>query len=134
MTVDEKNNITQLRAAGISYAQIAFKTGINENTVKTFCRRNGLRTGQQRIPRFVEVSHKPCRQCGVPVIQYPGRKEKKFCCDSCRNTWWNTHLHMVKRDAMYEHTCLACGDKFYAYGNKARKYCCHECYIKDRFG
>ena len=30
--------------------------------------------------------------------------------------------------------CKNCGVMFTVYGNKHRKYCCHECYINDRFG
>ena len=39
-----------------------------------------------------------------------------------------------KRKAMYEYTCPTCGSTFYAYGNRSRKYCSHECYIAARFG
>ena len=43
-------------------------------------------------------------------------------------------MDMVKRKAIYEYTCTTCGSAFTAYGNIHRKYCCHECYIADRFG
>ena len=43
-------------------------------------------------------------------------------------------MTMVKRKAIYEYTCPTCGSAFTAYGNSHRKYCCHECYIADRFG
>ena len=45
-----------------------------------------------------------CKCCGVPVQQNLGRKEKKFCSDSCRNKWWNSHLDLVKKQAVYEFT------------------------------
>ena len=35
--------------------------------------------------------------------------------------------------ATYKYTCPYCGKKFTPYGNKKRKYCSHNCYIKDRF-
>jgi len=79
-------------------------------------------------------TEKTCLNCGKPVMQTPGRKEKKFCCDHCRNVWWNSHLSLVKRRAMYEFVCPGCGKTFYAYGNRNRKYCSHECYVQDRFG
>ena len=31
-------------------------------------------------------------------------------------------------------TCPSCGSTFYAYGNRNRKYCSHECYVEARFG
>ena len=43
-------------------------------------------------------------------------------------------MDLVNRKANYECTCEKCGKKFISYGNKDRKYCCHECYIEDRFG
>ena len=48
--------------------------------------------------------------------------------------WWNSHLHLVKRKAMYDFVCPTCGKSFSAYGNRNRKYCSHECYIEARFG
>lgn len=136
MTIDEKSGIARMRKEGYSYSAIAKEIGVNENTVKTFCRRNGL-TGAAAMmpePEFPGIVKKPCQCCGKTMIQYPGRKEKKFCSDACRNRWWNTHLDQVRRKAMYEYSCPACGKTFFAYGNRNRKYCSHECYITDRFG
>ena len=48
--------------------------------------------------------------------------------------WWNSHLDLVKRKAIYHFTCPTCGREFTAYGNAHRKYCSHSCYIEDRFG
>lgn len=133
MTNEQKTRIAAMRRDGYSYSRIAAEVGVNENTVKTFCRRNDL-SAESPVPVFPGITEKQCQCCGQPVIQYPGRKEKKFCSDACRNKWWNTHLNDVKRKAMYEFTCPACGSTFYAYGNRNRKYCSHGCYIADRFG
>lgn len=35
---------------------------------------------------------------------------------------------------IYNFSCKYCGKSFSVYGNAHRKYCCHDCYIKDRFG
>ena len=137
MTNNEKNSIIRMRKNGCSYSRIAEELGVNENTVKSFCRRNGLTgvaSAERREPESSDVTEKPCQQCGKPVIQNPGRKEKKFCSDHCRNRWWNAHSSQVKRKAMYAYTCPTCGDVFYAYGNRNRKYCSHQCYIERRFG
>ena len=74
-----------------------------------------------------------CRYCGAPITQTPGRKEKKFCSDRCRNRWWNEHLDLVDRRANYEFVCQTCGKPFTAYGNAHRKYCSRDCYYEDRF-
>lgn len=137
MTSEEKSRLSAMRKAGRSYTEIAAELGISKNTIKTFCRRNGLTSEVESAP--VEVTPAPtterlCPRCGKPVIQPEGRKQKKFCSDTCRNRWWNSHMDMVKRKAIYEYTCPTCGSAFTAYGNSHRKYCCHECYIADRFG
>lgn len=136
MNVDDKNRIIKLRKNGLGYKKIAQVLGMKESNVKTFCRRNGLNGTVQKPPVtvFPGIEQKPCKNCGDLFLQYPGHKEKFFCSDACRIKWWNSHLSQVKRKAMYEYTCPTCGKKFYAYGNRNRKYCSHACYIKARFG
>lgn len=136
MNVDDINRIIKLRKNGLGYKKIAQVLGMKESTVKTFCRRNGLNGTVQKPPVtvFPGIEQKPCKNCGDLFLQYPGHREKFFCSDACRIKWWNSHLSQVKRKAMYEYTCPTCGKKFYAYGNRNRKYCSHACYIKARFG
>ncbi len=136
MTPEEKEKIVVMRNTGIGYLKIAKTLGVNENSVRSFCRRNGL-TGMIEKPHEVVIPgvvHKICKNCGSPFVQYPGHREKMFCCDACRIKWWNSHLSEVKRKAMYELICPTCGKTFYAYGNRNRKYCCHACYIEGRYG
>jgi len=127
MTNEEKLTITKYRKSGIGYKRISQLTGISENTIKTYCKRNGLGGDSPAV-------HNICLCCGERIVQTAGRKPKKFCTDACRNKWWNAHLDMVKRKAVYEFTCPNCHKSFTVYGNAGRKYCCHECYIEDRFG
>lgn len=135
MTVEEKGRIAELRRAGMGYFKISQTLGINQNTVKTFCRRNNL-TGKpsEAPPENYGIRERSCQYCGGAVVQFPGRKEKKFCSDACRSKWWNAHLGQANRKAMYDYTCPHCGRRFSAYGNRKRKYCSHECYIAERFG
>ena len=131
MTPEEKNRLYALRKAGRSYTEIADEMGISKNTVKTYCRRTGLTPADEigadaQVPKH--TADKFCLYCGKPVVQIPGRKEKKFCSDICRNRWWNSHMDLVARKAMYEYTCPTCGNTFSAYGNRKRKYCSHDCY------
>ena len=93
--------------------------------VKSFCRRHSL---------AARTDGAVCEYCGKPIAQNPGRKRKRFCSDSCRNKWWNAHLELVKRKAVYTYTCPTCGKKFTVYGNSHRKFCSHACYIAYRFG
>ena len=80
--------MTALRQAGRSYAEIAGELGISKNTVKTFCRRNGLTVEAENVPvteTSDQLEGRLCPTCGKQVIQTQGRKEKKFCSDTCRN-------------------------------------------------
>ena len=124
MTQEQKKQLIILRRRGEGYGQIASSIGISINTVKAFCRRNGLVT---------EVDDTVCVQCGRPVSQNPRRKRKRFCCDACRNKWWNSHKELVLRKSVHTFSCSNCGEEFSAYGDSHRKFCCHECYIEYRF-
>ncbi len=133
MTDTQKVLIANLRGKGYGYKKIAQVTGISENTVKSFCRRNSFPVTATVNTPNPDNEHF-CLGCGVPLTQERGRKIKKFCSDRCRNKWWNAHLDQVKRKAIYEFTCPTCGVTFSAYGNANRKYCSHTCYVVDRFG
>ena len=71
-------------------------------------------------------------QCGKPVAQKEGRKEKKFCSDKCRTSWWNSHQSEINRKAYYTLVCQYCGKEFKSNGNQRRKFCCRECYANHR--
>ena len=133
MNDTQRQQIRELRGEGYSYGRISQALGLSENTIKTFCRRNGL-GGVVNNPTQIDATGHFCLCCGVPVQQTAGRKEKKFCSDRCGMKWWNSHLDKVDRRANYEYVCPYCKKSFTVYGNKNRKYCSHECYIADRFG
>lgn len=133
MNDTQRKRICQLRGEGKSYSSIAYILNLSENTIKSFCKRNGLGGVKVTKPSEQNDAHF-CRNCGQFVRQPIGKKEKIFCSSYCRNKWWNAHLEQVNRKANYEFECPTCHKTFTAYGNKHRKYCSHTCYIKDRFG
>lgn len=130
MTNLEKEKVMEMRRYGSSYSQISKALGISENTVKSFCRRNGLGStyGDQRRTEDGIV----CRQCGSPLKQSSGMKMKRFCSDQCRMNWWNSHPEAVSRKAFYTFHCPVCGCEFESYGNRNRKYCSRACYGQSR--
>ncbi len=127
MTELEKAAIREYRKQGLGYKKIAMKTGVSLNTVKSFCKRISSMKMKAEAPKV-------CHQCRRPITQTKGRKTKKFCSDKCRMEWWNKHPELVKRTAVYEFTCQACGKEFTAYGDAHRKYCSRECYLIGRYG
>lgn len=133
MTDGQKQQIIRLRAAGDGYGRIAQKVGISVNTVKSFCRRN--KTEEAPLEQSAEFTGETtyCENCGKEIRQIAKQKKKRFCCDKCRNAWWNRHLDLVKRKAIYDFKCPHCGKEFQTYGDKRRKYCSHECFLAERF-
>ena len=134
MTENQKAQFRKLRAAGNGYGKIAQILGISPNTVKSFCRRNPVtKAVEEGREENITGEIAFCENCGRAIQQIAKQKKKRFCCDKCRNEWWNAHLDQVKRKAVYDFKCPHCGRTFHAYGDKRRKYCSHACYIADRF-
>jgi len=131
MTAPQKERIKQMRGKGESYASIAAALNISENTVKSYCRRNNL--GAEYIAEQAMIDDN-CDNCGKPLEHKQSSKKKRFCSDSCRLAWWNSHPESMNQRAVYSFVCSHCGAAFTAYGNKGRKYCSHACYVSDRFG
>lgn len=125
MNKTERETVMRLRGDGMGYKEIADKTGLSINTIKSFCRRNLA----QSSPADKENT---CLQCGAALTHIPHRKKKKFCSDSCRMAWWNAHQELVNRKAVYHLTCQNCGKGFESYGNTKRKYCSRSCYGESR--
>jgi len=63
MTAIDKEKIRYWRGVGLGYKAVAAKTGLSENAVKGFCKRQGL-DGKLAADTV-------CRQCGVPLIPAP---------------------------------------------------------------
>lgn len=119
MDATQRRRIEQMRASGVSYANIAIALGLSKNTIKSFCRRNNL-----GIKGIVDT----CDCCDGALLHTPGAKHKRFCSDKCRLAWWNAHPEAVNRKALYHITCSYCGAGFDSYGNRKRKYCSRACF------
>lgn len=134
MNTQQKTQIASLRSQGYGYTRIAQALGLSKNTVKSYCKRNNMtKAAMEPATDIATLRSSFCQECGKEITQTPGRKEKKFCSDECRHKWWNARPDRIERKAVYSYTCACCGKPFTAYGNSRRKYCCHACYIADRF-
>ncbi|PRR84542.1 RNA polymerase subunit sigma-70 [Clostridium vincentii] len=138
MTLDEKEKIRELRLKGTGYKGIASLLGLTRDSVRGFCKRNGLDGDSCVVALNVEEKIKRnlfCACCEKPIKQKVQGRTRRFCSGDCRRKWWREHPNERKKndDAIYKYTCPYCGEEFSSYGNKKRKYCSHNCYIKDRF-
>ncbi len=122
----QKSQIINMRADGIGYRAIAKELDISENTIKSFCRNNNL-SGTFTPKKCY------CKECGKEIIQKEHTKKRIFCSERCKRSWWNKNRIKLGKTKLEEHTCLNCHKPFKAYPHENRKYCCHTCYIEDRF-
>lgn len=133
MTGEQKQEIVLLREQGANLTEIAEKLGLPKNTVKTFCWRHHVTpaasTEQPRIP-FGNF----CLNCGKAIPYEAKKKPKKFCCDKCREAWWNHNRRTVHKEALCRSVCAHCGKEFEKFADSKQRYCCHACYISARFG
>lgn len=138
MTNDEKEKIKRLRLEGMGYKGIANLLGLTRDSVRGFCKRNGLEGDSCVVALNVGEKIKRnllCTCCEKPIKQNETGRIRRFCSDECRRKWWkeNQEKKNKRETAIYRYTCPHCGNEFSAYGNKNRKYCSHNCYIKSRF-
>ena len=127
MTDQQRNQIEAFRQRGDSYKNIADVLGVSVNTVKSFCRNNGLSR------KKTSASDDVCPICGKAIVQTAKRKRRKFCSKECRVVWWNSNRNIRQRQGTVVVQCAYCGKEFSAYPNERRKYCSHSCYVTDRF-
>ena len=128
MTNEEKIKVQELRAAGLGYVAISKQLSISVNTVSSYCRSH-LSITTPCVPITTT-----CVNCGKLIEQKPKLNPRRFCCDTCRNKWWGSHKELIKHSVLYEYVCPYCGKDFQTHDKRPRKYCSHQCYIKDRFG
>lgn len=126
MTDSEKRQIRAMRFQGMSYSGIGAVLGYSKDTIHSFCRRNDLAGDCSNAI--------PCKQCGELIRIDKKRQTKKFCSNTCRMAWWNSHLECVNYKSQHDFTCPACGKVFSDYLSQNRKYCSRSCYIQHRYG
>lgn len=134
----QKEQIRNLRSDGYGYKKIAAVLGLSENTVKSFCRRNGLAVGQaqESLPEAeasLIASKEVCRECGKQIYNTSGHRQRKFCSAECRKAYWRKNQALIDRKSSVEITCPVCGRHFTDYARNNRKYCSHSCYIAGRY-
>ena len=123
MTELERRKIMSLQRQGFGYKKIAAELTLPVNSVKSFCRRHPI------VEQSSDEAN--CLCCGIAVEQHPGRKQKKFCSDLCRQLWWKDHPEKVQRSEKHAYTCPQCGANFTS-KNYGRVYCSRGCFAQAR--
>jgi hypothetical protein len=131
MNNTQKEQVARLRAAGFGYMKIAKALSLSDNTVKSYCQRHNLAGVAAKDPA-AEIAEGFCKECGLPLKEQKCGRKKKFCSDSCRMKWWNSHLNLVQRKAIHTSICAFCGKTFENYGSGRRKFCCRACYANAK--
>lgn len=138
MTQAQANQIVEMRMKGIGYKSIGAVVGLSRDIVRNYCKSHNLMGYTSALTKNIKMkmeNGEACLFCGADMEQPKTGRPRKFCCEKCRREWWKAHPEAVKRSekASYECTCENCGRTFISYGNKNRKFCSHDCYIKYRF-
>lgn len=129
----QERQIREARLKGAGYRSIAVVLGLDRDTVRNYCVKHKLHSESEQAVHSASVL---CPQCRQPIVQNSRGRHRKFCSNDCRRKWWTAHPEAIERrdSAQYHKTCAYCGKEFMAYGDTKRRYCCHHCYIRDRFG
>lgn len=122
MTNEQREIIASMRQKHLSYTTISKELGLSINTVKSFCRRNGMAT------KNVRTDAPRCKNCGGIIDNTAGIKPRLFCSDHCKQAWWNKHRHERISENIVPHVCPICGKAFNDYIGANRKYCSQTCY------
>lgn len=138
MTQDQKQKVKELRLEGLGYQAIARIVGLSRDSVRSFCKWHDLAGHGCVVALNItekKLKNVLCLHCDTPLIHKPKGRTRKFCSDTCRQSWWSEHQEAKNQNekAIYNYTCRYCGRDFSAYGNRNRKYCSHSCYIKHRY-
>lgn len=102
---------------------------ISRDKVRNFCKAQGLDGyGKSNIKSEEDkVIRDLCKNCGRRINQKPIKgRPKIYCYKDCKKEWEVKHL------TLYQHLCYYCGKKF-EIKSKSADFCCHKCYIRDRF-
>lgn len=83
MTASQRERIAEMRLHNYSYSFIGRALDLPTNTVKSYCRRQGLVAEGPRKTKAEKNGAVLCRNCHRPLSEMV-RKDAAFCSDSCR--------------------------------------------------
>ena len=83
-------------------------------------------------------SSRTCRECGKEIPPNRNRlkrgRARYFCCDECRQKYWNEHRDKDRWACFQKQVCPYCGKEFYAEHEtkRSRTYCSRACANRGR--
>lgn len=133
MTEDQKKKIIELRKLGLGYKKIAKQLDITRDSVRGYCRRNEsfgeyIPPKKKKADKTNKIEKIFCLNCNTEIIQSSRGPKRKYCCNKCRDEY----IYKNGNRKTYNLPCQYCEKEFKAYSVE-RKYCSHDCYIRDRF-
>ena len=117
MSFTQKDLIVAYREEGLTYREIADKTGATEQFCRTVCSR------ANRKHKADTPATGLCRFCGKQLPRTDGARKKQFCSDECRTAYHNRE----KMRKGYIRTCEHCGIAFVSFGYPKKRFCSREC-------
>lgn len=91
MTNKQKKYIRDMRIEGKGYNTIANALFLSRDSVRDYCKRNGLAGNGAVVhlnAEFDVKNHRVCKRCGKTLLHVPGKRKKTFCSDYCRKQYW----------------------------------------------
>lgn len=133
MTEEQKKKIIELRKTGLGYKRIAKQLNITRDSVRGYCRRNEpfgeyVPPKKKKENKTNKKEKRLCLNCNKEIIQIGRGSKRKYCCNKCRDEY----IYKNGNRKTYKIRCEYCEKEFKSYSVK-RKYCSHNCYIRDRF-
>lgn len=124
---EQKEKVIELRKLGIGYRSISTAMNLSRDKIRNFCKAQGL-DGYGKNNKNEEKSIRElCKNCGKSMNQKRIKGlPKAYCSKEYKKEW------EVKHPILYRHEYYCCGKKFES-KTKSADFCCHKCYIHDRF-
>ena len=112
------DKIKYFQRKGLSYSETALKLNLKVDSVKSFY--------------FRHPADNTCLCCGEELSSSTAHRQRMFCSDKCRYTWWYRNRDLKPIPNAVETVCAMCGTTFVSRASAKRKYCSLACHYKAR--
>lgn len=96
MTAKQLELIEILRGLNYPYSFIGHELKLSMNTVKSICRRKGIKAFGKRKTKAEKAAAPICKCCHRPLPEGM-RSDAKFCSTYCRTKWRRQHFRIIEK-------------------------------------